>query len=334
MKRITFLGELAKNTGYGQHSSVVVKTLQDAGYYVSIRPFRIQAGTPAELVKLFVHCPQPEEWEIVLSPPHRDVTPGKRTIYWTMWESTRLPPKSVAILNKCECVLVPSEWNRVNFQESGVRVPVRVVPLGVDRTLYPQRNAVDGPVVFSAGGNLSNGAKRKGVADAILAFQMAFPKESDVRLQVKLVGNLETVDERIQIFDRPMQEPELSVWYGRSHCFVSCARAEGWGLMQLQAMSTGRPVIAAAYAGLAEFLDDQVGYPVFHREKPAEEIWTGLGQWTEPNLEHVALLMREVYNDPQGAITRGEKAALRSESFTWEASMLRFMQVVNELCTS
>lgn len=326
--RLTFLGELSKTTGYGQHTAVLVKALQEAGYYVSIRPFHVHPGIPPELAKLFVHCPQPEDWEIILSPPHRQVTPGKRTIYYTMWESTRLPERSVEILNKSELVLVPTEWNRAGFAASGVTVPMEVVPLGVNRDVYPYRPQDGLGTVFSAAGNLHNGAKRKGVSEAIRAFQMAFHYNPRVRMQVKVSGPLETTDSRIEIISKPMADAEMARWHGTAHCFVSMAKAEGWGLMQLQAMSTGRPLIAPMYAGLASFFDQTVGYPVFHREVPAQETWEGHGNWAEPNLEHAALLMRHVHANREEARALGEKASVRAEQFTWDKSTRLFLEIV------
>lgn len=334
-KRITFLGELAPHTGYGQHSAVLIKALQDAGYFVSIRPLRTHPGIPAELASLFVHCPQPEEWEIILSPPCRDVTPGKRTIYYTMWESTQLPAKAVELLNKCEAVLVPSAWNKFSFEACGVHVPIHIVPLGVDPAVYPYRAPSKGPAVFGAAGNLRNGAKRKGLSESIKAFQMAFPTNNRVRLQVKVagwLGDLEVNDDRIEVQDKPMSDQELSWWYGRCHCFISMAKAEGWGLMQLQAMATGRPVIAAPYGGLGAFLDERVGYPTFWKEKPAEETWSGLGKWAEPNLEHATLLLRHVYENPEEATALGHKASERAHALSWRSSADHFLSIVEDVC--
>ncbi len=334
MRRITFRGEIAGHTGYGQHSAVLVKALQQSGFFVSIRPLHLQTGIPPELARLFVHCPQPEDWEIILSPPHREVTPGKRTIYYTMWESTRLPPRSVEILNKADLVLVPTEWNRTGFTASGVTAPISVVPLGVDRDRYPYRMQNYSETVFAAAGNLRNGAKRKGVSDALRVFRIAFPKDGGVRMRVKIVGDLDVKDDRIEVIQKQMSDAELSRWYASAHCFVSMARAEGWGLMQLQAMSTGRPLIVAAYSGLDTFLDETVGYPVRYQEVPAEEIWTGLGNWAEPSLEHAACLMQRVHAERQEAAFLGERAAERAGQFTWAESTRIFLETIDKAWAS
>jgi len=58
----------------------------------------------------------------------RERATGKRILGYTVWELERLPDHWPAILNRLDGVLVPCEWNREVFQNSGVTVPIYVVP--------------------------------------------------------------------------------------------------------------------------------------------------------------------------------------------------------------
>lgn len=53
---------------------------------------------------------------------------GKRILAYTVWDTDRLPHDWPALLNQTDRVLVPSQWNHKVFQQSGVTVPITVVP--------------------------------------------------------------------------------------------------------------------------------------------------------------------------------------------------------------
>lgn len=63
-------------------------------------------------------------------PNHRE--PGCVNIGFTMFETTRIPARWVQECNAMDGILVPCSWNREVFEQSGVRVPIRVVPPGMD----------------------------------------------------------------------------------------------------------------------------------------------------------------------------------------------------------
>ena len=46
----------------------------------------------------------------------------------TTWETDRLPPHWPDLVNLMDGVLVSSDWNRRTFLESGVTIPIRVIP--------------------------------------------------------------------------------------------------------------------------------------------------------------------------------------------------------------
>jgi len=328
------VSEIGTWTGYGQHAIQIVQWMQSSGYYVSIRALKPNVkNVPVQFAKQFVHCIQPEPIEILLSVPSRVPTPGKSVAFFTMWESTRLPPGYVDNCNKSTLVIVPSRWNKMGFEASGVTVPIHVVPLGIDPSVYFYRHpGTTDPFIFGAAGNLFNGKKRKGVLDVVESFKRVFKKETNVRLWVKCIGSeLSDSDSRIQFFPNSMTDIELSWWYGNINCFASFTRGEGWGLMQHQAMAVGRPVISAVYGGLAEFMGQDDCYPVYFREVPAEELWSGLGNWAEPDQEHFELLLRHAYENREEGVEVGRRASRKAMQFTWQRSVLETIRLVEIL---
>ena len=53
---------------------------------------------------------------------------GCRVFGYTVWELQKLPDHWPVILNQLDGVIVPCQWNRTVFQNSGVTVPIHVVP--------------------------------------------------------------------------------------------------------------------------------------------------------------------------------------------------------------
>jgi hypothetical protein len=77
-------------------------------------------------------------------------------------------------------------------------------------------------------------------------------------------------------------------------------------------MALGKPAIATGYSGNTDFMTPGNSYLVDWEltevGKEAEH-YPAHGTWAEPSLEHAAALMREVFEDREGARARGERAA-------------------------
>lgn len=76
----------------------------------------------------------PRVWSFtpIPHPPHKGLN-----IYFTMMETETLHPDFVRICNaNANEVWVPSNHNKKVFSDSGVKVPIQVMPLGIDETLY------------------------------------------------------------------------------------------------------------------------------------------------------------------------------------------------------
>ncbi len=100
----------------------------------------------------------------------------------------------------------------------------------------------------------------------------------------------------------------------RADCYVSLHRSEGFGLTLAEAMSLGKPVIATGYSGNVDFMDPGCSYLVDYtltEVGPGVEIYPAEGIWAEPDLDHAAALMRQVYENPDDAAERAERGRLR-----------------------
>lgn len=272
-------------TGYGHIFTEVFSSLEMRGVYCAVRALgtdeRFGIKIPLEVKSHFVSSIQPEAWELLIRPPIVAPTPGRKTAWLTMYESTRLPKLALELVNKAHIVIVPSKWNKDGFIKSGVTRPIHVIPLGFDPAIFqPEPIPKSGPVVFGVAGRVGHGPVRKGIGRAIELFQKAFPADKNVRLHVKVHPDCEVQvinDDRIKIVKAHLEWYQLANWFKEVHCFVSLAKAEGFGLMQLQAIASGRKVVAARYGGMTEFLSGENCIPIKFKEEKAEK--EGDGKW-------------------------------------------------------
>ncbi|MEA2268813.1 MAG: hypothetical protein QOC64_1423 [Solirubrobacteraceae bacterium] len=115
----------------------------------------------------------------------------------------------------------------------------------------------------------------------------------------------------IHIVDRFVPEAERAVLMARADCYVSLHRSEGFGLTLGEAMALGKPVIGTGYSGNLDFMTPANSYLVDHTMTevgPEGENYPAAGRWAEPDLDHAAALMRQVWTDQAEARRRGEQA--------------------------
>jgi glycosyltransferase involved in cell wall biosynthesis len=335
---ILFRAPLTGYTGYGLHASQIVTDLQKMGYQFDIRAIVIEetfAPIP-DNVRHCIVCQEPQAtWELLLHPPGAAPSAGRKTVYFTMWESTRLHPTAVNALNQAEHVIVPSQWNASCFSASGVERPIRVIPLGINTEVFHFRPMkMDGPCIFGTAGRFESGGTRKGINRVIKLFQKTFPTERDVRLRVKVFPDCQVAhvsDPRIEIQHEYLTEAELADWFSEITCFVSAAKGEGWGLMQHQALAMGRPLISVRYGGVAEFFTEDMGYPVDFKLVPGEAFYSGCGLWAEPDDNHMAELMKRVYKSRDDSRERGITAAEIVGKYSWKRSNGELVKVLRDI---
>lgn len=130
------------------------------------------------------------------------------------------------------------------------------------------------------------------------------------------------------IADETLSDADMRALHDRGDCFVSLARAEGWGLGAFDAALAGNPVVMTGYGGQRDFLDPERAWLVDYRMVPVHEPTWGANyrptdQWAEPDIDHAIRLMRQVYENRAEASSGARRLADDLLSRFSEQSVLR-----------
>ena len=258
--------------------------------------------------------------------------PDKKRTLITMWEASKINSSAAVSMGNMEKIIVPNHWNKRSFEEANVAAPVHVVPLFVDTETFKYKEKKE-PEVFLFGAG--NSDRRKHLDEILEAFLKAFPSDKkNINLIIKgSVGDRmrRFTDDRIKYVNENFTTQEMADWYSSLDCFVSVAAAEGWGLMQHEAMACGTVVMAPLYAGLVEFMNQENCYPLEYKEVLADIApWniTSGGLWSEFNEDHLIQSMRHCYNNRKEAHEKGRLAAEQVKEFTIKNTIDKIKEVM------
>lgn len=267
----------------------------------------------------------------------------------TMFESNRLPVGWSDVLNTCASVIVPAQFLVKVFRESGVTVPVHVVPLGISpafhesvRRKLPRKLSAETPFKGLVIGDRGN---RKNFHEAAMAWHKAFGDDPRYQLTIKTRSdamtriNPETGESvhfgisnpNMRLIEEDYTDEQLATLYREHHLMIFPTRGEGFGLPPREFAATGGVVLATEWGGTADDIA-QWGVPI-----PAhlETAWQGTpkfygncGEWGAPDMDAMPILLKQVagnYDDYASAAIRA--AGYVQTHYTWQ----RFVRSVGAI---
>ena len=166
--------------------------------------------------------------------------------------------------------------------------------------------------------------ERKNPLATVEAFSRAFPPGSGACLIVKTLNDDADPSAHRRLLTAAGAHPDVHVMQqrlshsqrngllGAANCYVSLHRAEGFGYTLAESMWLRTPVIATGYSGNLDFMTPDNSCLVDHRLVPigaGNDPYPADGVWAEPDVDHASRLMREVFEHPDEAVRRADRAA-------------------------
>ena len=115
----------------------------------------------------------------------------------------------------------------------------------------------------------------------------------------------------IRLIDEPLDRPTLDSLLDSIDCFVSLHRAEGFGLVNAEAMARGKVVVATGWSGNTDFMTAMNSLPVDYRMGVIERDigpYRAGQRWAEPDVDDAADKLARVAEDTALRRRLGERA--------------------------
>lgn len=180
------------------------------------------------------------------------------------------------------------EAYEIDWAKLSKNIPIEIVPLGVESTISSKRPVNEGDnsdevsILF-----VGRFERRKGIDILLEASRKLLAENKNIRLD--LVGNPDITDENNKKYFKEFEklygkeswfkqifvhgyvsDEELAEMYANCDVFVAPSRYESFGLIFIEAMSHGKPVIGTNVGGIPEIIYDGENGHLFENENPQD----------------------------------------------------------------
>jgi glycosyltransferase involved in cell wall biosynthesis len=260
------------------------------------------------------------------------------------WELAHFPIGLTSAFDHVSEVWAPSQFCRSAF-EALATVPVRWVPPCILRPTRAAgaRSAIgldEDRFYFFFSFDTRSVAERKnplGAIEAIRLLAASSPRPVGLLLRVNhareapaLVALLREAARGapVVIHSAPAIREEIDAMIASCDACLSLHRSEGLGLLPIESLYLDKPVVATAYGGVTDFLDEGTGFPVafaLRRLNSSHGPYPAGAVWAEPDLDDAVASMQRLLADPAAATARAAAGRLRVEEiYGVEAAARRF----------
>jgi glycosyltransferase involved in cell wall biosynthesis len=170
----------------------------------------------------------------------------------------------------------------------------------------PRRTAFQGVSVFDFNSSLA----RKNPRGSMAAWTQAFGGNAECELTLKtqngglfpeaLAALRAAAPANVRIVDEVWPYERVKALIAGADVLVSLHRAEGFGLTPAEAMALGTPVLATAFSGVLDFMDEACALLVPSRPTPVDDpqgVYRGQS-WAEPDVAAAAEALVRLRADP------------------------------------
>lgn len=258
----------------------------------------------------------------------------KYRVGFPIFELNQFTNEECISIRSCDEIFVCSKWAKGIVEEETKHNCVKVIPLGVDRSIFNENNNVKRPATIFF--NCGKWEIRKGHDILPKAFDAAFSQSDNVELWMMcdnpFLGEKQNDDwinyygsfrlaNKIRFIPRLKSHADVYNVMRRVDVGVFPVRAEGWNLELLELLSCGKHVITTNYSGHTEFVNKNNAklIEVDSLEPAIDNIWFhGQGEWAklgDYQLEQLVYYMKELHQQKLDINLAGIETA---NKFSWE----------------
>jgi len=339
---------LSSFTGYGRDGLGLVQALIRSGHDVYLHATEVQAPIPAEVAALLAKpLTAPFDVTIVHLDPGRlevdnvehDTT--TRLIAWTMWEwdsfdNLKGKSKLKKHLKQYDAII---GYDKVtsNCFKAYYNGPIFTLQGGYDQKeiSYSERDWDAEVFRFAMVGVLS---LRKNPYIAIKAFTELCDEDenfnTNARLVLKTVAppgyfvRMEEVYPNLRIIYDNWDRETLLDFYNHMHVLLAPSWGEGKNLPALEFMSSGGGVIATNWGGMAEWMDEDIAYPLKYELKSMDP-YTMKVKAASVDLEDLKAKMKHVFYNREDVKQKGLNASvIIPKKCSWDTVVTRLFDEV------
>ncbi|MEY8348447.1 glycosyltransferase [Bacillus cereus] len=378
--QIVWRGPVLDATGYGTASREYALALERQGVDVKIETYtwgfsfigaeRYEEKRLRYLIKK-AYARNKQRILIYHAPPGNIETKGERkkfdySILNTVWETPKIPNSWLPIINKFDAVCVPCSQNMEAMINSGVNIPVFLVPHGADTNKYKPENEkllleeAKGKFIFVSVFDFQH---RKNPETLLKAYWKEFTSDDHVALVIKTYGDtgeriknkifeykkkLGFGDETASLFIMTgiLGEKQFRGIYTLGNAFVLPTRGEGVGLPFIEALSSGIPVIATGWGGQMDFLNEKNSFLIDYKlsypgismndENTIATLYRDLfeaeGQiWAEADINDLQKQMRYAYENPDLCQQKGYQGRKDMLQLSWDKAGIALKQSIEKI---
>lgn len=362
---VNLAGYFGMDTGVGQVARGSLLALQEAGIGALAVPLdqdlqsrtidgRVWFDDGAPHPVTILHANADETLRALSMLPIAGTAGGVKIGYW-FWELSHFPLSLTDRFGHLDEVWAPSRFCQQSY-EAVATVPIRYVPPCVPAPWTPTEiTAADrarlgiepGRFTFFFAFDVLSVPERKNPFAAIeavrrLARRTSRPfalliKVSRARHDPALLSRLRDAARGlpIELHTTPATREQMDAWVSSCDANLSLHRSEGLGLLPIETLYLGKPVVATGYGGVTDFLDETTGFPVGHslvRLERDHSPYPAGAVWAEPDLDDAAEQMLRVLEDPDEAAARGAAGKARVEAlYGVEAAAARFAAEIERI---
>ncbi|MBN2036132.1 MAG: glycosyltransferase family 4 protein [Chitinispirillaceae bacterium] len=352
MNGINIIGYISADCGLGVAARATVRLLTELDYAVTIADIKLSenrstADHPFSHLLLpdntalprgirFFHLNPPVIGTILEEKPGWFGSDPALCVAVPFWELPVLPDFWKKDLQAMDVVLCPSHFIMETVAATALdpvpqirHYPQTVFLPGNHRSDRVRFGLPEKGVCFVLSFEMASDAERKNPWAALDAFNMAFSDREEAYLvikinrtfsipyierQLELLRRYRETNSHILIYDQDMSYEEVISLYESCDVYLSLHRSEGLGLGLMESMFLERPVIATAWSGNMDFMNDQNSCLVGYRLVPVRSpIYLNLlggksALWADPRIEEAAVWMRRLYEQPDLRRKKGMQA--------------------------